>query len=256
MKNIRFVFVFFILCCVSTTSLAKKISAVGYNDVRVTINPDYGWIYSKVNMIMCTPSSATSSNLEKISIIYSGKEIGHCYNAFFPSDGGVSLPVDITSGPVKVTLRSYNADGNSTSIAVYAYDYISKGNSNNMGSSTVTVKDMTSVSANVADSVTFADLKSDTLASKPLLLPATDTPGRITVKPSLSEDGKGIIQDRGKDFSVPYTIDGGEWSEKDGGWVITSKEQSEPHNIIINPDKIKLHPGNYSGYVTVEVAAE
>jgi len=253
----KFMFLLIFLSCFSSLSFAREISAQKYNDVVVTIDkPDYGWIYKVANRIVCTHFGANNyTDIQSIQVLYKGNKIGDCSNSGSPYLGGIYLPEDVTSGPVTVTLRSMQAE-DVKEVGVYLYDYIALSNSSLLGQyQLAVVPGMSSVSANVVDSVTFSDLKSGSMASKPLLLPETGTPGKVTITPSLSEDSKGIIQD-GEHFSVPYMIDGGEWSEKDGGWVITSTKQSEPHNLIINPDRLKLHPGNYNGYVTVLVAAE
>ncbi len=257
MSKKKFMFLLIFLSCFSSLSFAREISARKYNDVVVTIDhPNYGWVYKVANRIVCTHSTGSNYvDIQNIQVLYKGNILGYCTNSDSPYLNGYYLGDEVTSGPVTVTLRSRQTD-DVQNVGVYLYDYIALGNSSLLGSKELDkVPGMSSVSANVVDSVTFSELKSGSMASKPLLLPETGTPGKVTITPSLSEDSKGIIQD-GEQFSVPYMIDGGEWNEKDGGWVITSTQQSEPHNLIINPDRLKLHPGNYNGYVTVLVAAE
>lgn len=236
-------------------SLANQIQVERFNDVPVTINPNYtGWFYKSVDMILCAGQNNSAADID---IYYHNKFIGVCGdNGIAAMDGvflnGKDKSEKVTSGPIHIILRSHLEYDMPVTISVYDYVYAS--NSQDLGDVNTTARGMSLVKANVVNSIVFNKLTFDKTESKTLLSPSPEEPGKVIIKPSLSESSnRGLIQSDNHHFSIPYTIEGASWSAKDGGWVIESTQQNVSHNLIINPDRIKLQPGSYNGFVTVTI---
>ncbi|KNA26219.1 hypothetical protein ACO03_21270 (plasmid) [Pantoea ananatis] len=246
MKNTYILTISVLSLIFSSFASGKTLSVTHMGEQEFVLSWSYGSIYKTVNSVHCLPTNGN------IHVFLDGKDLGACL------DQGAnfhSYDVDFTLGTTSAifTVRNYGA--NDAEVSLEPRD-VGIMYSVKMGD-TVTndVPAASEIQLNVADSIDFGTLKTGETKSRAFLFDGDYSNGKgiVTVIPAIANNQMGEIQDKRNKNSLYYTVNGGTWDDNAGGWVFKDGLQ---HDLVINPEKLELEPGQYAGTVTVTLASE